>query len=196
MRGALTPLEELGSWLEDARARGEHEPEAMALATVDERGAPSVRIVLCRGIGPDGLRFFTNYESRKGRELAANAQAAVSFHWKAVERQARVEGVVSRLPPADSDAYFSHRPRGSQLGAWASPQSQGIARLEDVRRRQEELAAEYAGKDVPRPAHWGGYLLRPSAVELWSAGVDRIHERLRWERDASTGEWTLRRLAP
>jgi pyridoxamine 5'-phosphate oxidase len=192
----LTPLEQLAAWLEDARARGEHEPEAMALATVDERGAPSVRIVLCRGIGTQGLRFFTNYESRKGRELAANAQAAVSFHWKAVERQARVEGEVSRLSPADSDVYFAQRPRGSQLGAWASPQSQVIARLEDVRRRQEELGAEYAGKDVPRPPYWGGYLLRASAVEFWSAGEDRIHERLRYERDASSGEWTMRRLAP
>ncbi len=167
----------------------------MALATVGEQGAPSVRIVFCRGIDAAGLRFYTNYESRKGEELAANPRAAVVFHWKAIERQVRVEGEVSKLPAADSDAYFGARPRGSELGAWASPQSRIIASLDDLRNRQRELAAEYDGKDVPRPPHWGGYLLRASAVELWMAGADRLLERLRHEREAS-GEWVESRLGP
>jgi pyridoxamine 5'-phosphate oxidase len=190
-----SPLELLGAWLEEARKAGEREPEAMALATVGALAAPSVRIVLCRGIGTEGLRFFTNYESRKGRELAANARAAVVFHWKAIERQARVEGEVSKLAAADSDAYFSQRGRGSQLGAWASPQSQPIASLDEVLKRQEELAAKYEGKEVPRPPHWGGYLLRASTVELWKGGTDRIHERIRYARDPS-GAWSKERLGP
>jgi pyridoxamine 5'-phosphate oxidase len=190
-----SPLELLSVWLEEARAAGEREPEAMALATVGALAAPSVRIVLCRGIGTDGLHFFTNYESRKGRELAANPRAAVAFHWKTLERQARVEGEVSKLAAADSDSYFSHRARGSQLGAWASPQSQPIESLDEVLRRQEELAAKYEGREVPRPPHWGGYLLRASAVELWKGGADRIHERLRYDRDPSGG-WSKQRLGP
>lgn len=195
MEHATNPLEQLSEWLEEARQAGEHEPEAMALATVGDGGTPAVRIVLCRGIGPEGLRFYTNYESRKGRELAANPRAAVVFHWKAIARQVRVEGQVSKLPAADSDAYFAQRPRGNQLGAWASPQSQAIASLEEVLRRQEEVAAEYAGKEVPRPLHWGGYLLRALAVELWKSGVDRLHERHRYQRRASGG-WEAQRLAP
>jgi pyridoxamine 5'-phosphate oxidase len=192
----MDPLVELASWVEEARSGGEHEPEAMALASVGELGAPSVRIVLCRGIGPDGLRFFTNYASRKGEEFAVNPRAAVVFHWKAIERQARVEGEISKLPPADSDAYFAQRPRGSQLGAWASPQSSVVESLEIVRERQKELALEFAGKEVPRPPHWGGYLLRPSAIELWRAGADRIHERVRFERVGGSPGWTRLRLAP
>jgi pyridoxamine 5'-phosphate oxidase len=198
VENASSPLERLSAWLEEARQAGEPEPEAMALATVGavgEAGAPSVRIVLCRGIGREGLRFFTNYESRKGRELGANPRAAVVFHWKAIERQVRVEGQVSKLPAVDSDAYFARRPRGNQLGAWASPQSQPIESLDEVLRRQHELAAEYASKEVPRPPNWGGYLLRASAVELWRGGADRLHERLRYDRQAS-GEWAERRLAP
>jgi pyridoxamine 5'-phosphate oxidase len=198
VENASSPLERLSAWLEEARQAGEPEPEAMALATVGavgEAGAPSVRIVLCRGIGREGLRFFTNYESRKGRELGANPRAAVVFHWKAIERQVRVEGQVSKLPAVDSDAYFARRPRGNQLGAWASPQSQPIESLDEVLRRQHELAAEYASKEVPRPPNWGGYLLRASAVELWRGGADRLHERLRYDRQAS-GEWVERRLAP
>ena len=189
------PLEQIASWMEEARSRGEHEPEAMTLATANERGEPSARIVLCRGVGPDGLRFFTNYTSRKGQELAANPRAAVVFHWKAIERQVRVEGHVSELPAEDSDAYFAGRTRGSQLGAWASPQSKVIDGLELVRERQRRAAEEFAGKDVPRPPHWGGYLLRPSAVELWKAGADRIHERIRYEGSASQG-WRELRLGP
>ncbi len=191
----MQPLEQLSAWLEEARHGGEHEPEAMALATVGPDGAPSVRVVLCRGIGAEGIRFFTNYESRKGRELAANARAAVVFHWKAVERQVRVEGEVSKLPALESDAYFAQRPYGNRLGAWASPQSRVIPSLEDIRKRQEALATEYAGKEVPRPPYWGGYFLRASVVELWIGGADRIHERLLYER-GTTGGWVERRLAP
>jgi pyridoxamine 5'-phosphate oxidase len=191
----VDPMAQLASWVEDARSSGEHEPEAMALATVGAAGAPSVRIVLCRGIGPDGVRFFTNYTSRKGHELAGNPRGAASFHWKSIERQVRVEGEVTKLPPADSDAYFAHRPRGSQLGAWASPQSSVIESLEVVREKQQRAAEDFEGKDVPRPPHWGGYLLRVTAIEFWRAGADRIHDRVRYER-TETGEWRAIRLAP
>jgi pyridoxamine 5'-phosphate oxidase len=186
---------QLASWMEEARSAGEHEPEAMALATAGPEGAPSVRIVLCRGIGPEGLRFYTNYTSRKGRELASNPRAAASFHWKAAGRQVRVEGEVTKVSPADSDAYFAQRPRGNQLGAWASPQSSVIESLEIVRAAQRKAAADFAGKEVPRPPHWGGYLLRPTAVEFWRAGDDRIHERVRHERLAGDA-WSAVRLAP
>jgi pyridoxamine 5'-phosphate oxidase len=190
----MTPLETLHAWIEEARARGVGDPEAMALATATAGGAPSVRVVLCRGIDDRGLRFFTNYESRKGAELAQNSRAAVAFYWPALARQVRVEGEVERLAPAESDAYFRSRPRGHQLSAWASAQSRPIATDDDVRRRMQEVTARHEGQQVPRPPHWGGYLLRPGAVELWTQGADRLHERVRYEwRD---GSWITQRLSP
>jgi pyridoxamine 5'-phosphate oxidase len=190
----MTPLETLAAWIEEAGERGASEPEAMALATSTLLGIPSVRIVLCRGIDVRGLRFFTNYESRKGAELDRNPRAAVAFHWPVLGRQTRVEGDVERLSPAESDAYFHSRPRGHQLSAWASAQSRPLASQEELRRRMEELASLYHGRDVPRPSYWGGFLLRATAVELWAQGVDRLHDRVRYELDA--GAWTAQRLAP
>jgi pyridoxamine 5'-phosphate oxidase len=190
----MTPLETLSAWIEEARERGTPEPEAMALATATPGGAPSVRIVLCRGIDVRGLRFFTNYESRKGIELERNPLAAVTFYWPILARQGRAEGEVERLSPTESDAYFHARPRGHQLSAWASAQSRPLASQGELRRRMEELAAEYGGREVPRPSYWGGFLLRPSAVELWAQGADRIHDRVRYE--LHDDGWTAQRLGP
>jgi len=190
----MDPLLTLAEWIEEARQRGYKEPEAMALATTTPAGIPSVRIVLCRGIDARGLRFFTNYESRKGRELDANPHAAIAFHWPLLERQVRVEGSTERLQPEESDAYFAHRPRGHQISAWASAQSQPLPALENLRDRARELAELYEGRIVPRPPHWGGYLLRPTAVELWTQGLDRMHDRVRYEKKG--GVWTPTRLAP
>jgi pyridoxamine 5'-phosphate oxidase len=190
----MTPLETLAAWIEEARERGASEPEAMALATSTLAGVPSVRIVLCRGIDVRGLRFFTNYESRKGIELDRNAHASAAFYWGVLGRQVRVEGDVERLSPADSDAYFQSRPRGHQLSAWASAQSRPLASQEELRHRMEELVIEYEGREVPRPSYWGGYLLRATTVELWAEGADRLHDRVRYELHA--GAWTALRLGP
>src|SRR5579864_2371766 len=159
----MTPLETLAAWIEEAGERGALEPEAMALATATRAGIPSVRIVLCRGIDAKGIRFFTNYESRKGVELDHNPRAAAVFYWASLGRQLRVDGEVERLSAAESDAYFHSRPRGHQLSAWASAQSRPLASQDELRRRMEELNAQYQGRHVPRPSYWGGFLLRAAA---------------------------------
>jgi pyridoxamine 5'-phosphate oxidase len=189
----MSPLDRVAAWVEEARAKGVLEPDAMALATARD-GAPSVRFVLCRGIDATGIRFFTSYESRKAGELENNPRAAVVFHWAALGKQVRIEGTVSRLAAAESDAYFAGRPRGSQLAASVSPQSRVIASLEELRGKQAALAAELGDRPVPRPASWGGYRLTASRVELWTSGADRMHERLVYER-AGEG-WKESKLAP
>jgi pyridoxamine 5'-phosphate oxidase len=196
MTAVHRPLQTLALWLDEARATEAPEPEAMALATVGPDGRPSVRIVLCRGIGADGLSFFTNYDSRKGRELAGCAHAAAAFHWPLLRRQVRVEGDVTMLSAADSDAYFRSRPRGSQLSAAVSPQSAPIESLERLREDKRRLEASLDGAAVPRPPHWGGYLLQATRVELWTNGEDRLHERLLFERAGLGSPWVLKRLAP
>ena len=190
----MTPLETLAAWLEEARAAGTREPEAMALATVGADDRPSCRFVLCRGIDDCGVRFFTNYESRKGHELAACAHAAGTFHWETIRRQVRVEGDVEPLGAPESDAYFHARARGSQLAASVSPQSAVIEDLGRLREQMRALDASLHGAEVPRPAHWGGYLLRVSAVELWTSGADRLHDRVHYRREGDV--WTARRLGP
>jgi pyridoxamine 5'-phosphate oxidase len=190
----VSPLETLAGWLEEARAAGTREPEAMALATVGADGRPSCRMVLCRGIDDRGIRFFTNYESRKGRELAGRPHAAATFHWETTRHQVRVEGDVEQLAAADSDAYFHARPRGSQLAASVSPQSEIIDELAPLRQRMRELDGALQGAQVPRPAHWGGYLLRANVVELWTSGADRLHDRFHYRRQGDV--WVARRLAP
>lgn len=190
----MSPLATLADWIREAESAGVPEPEAMALATVGVGGVPSLRFVLCRGVDEKGVRFFTNFESRKGRELADNPHAAVVFHWAALERQVRVEGRVERLTAAESDAYFRSRPRGSQISSAISPQSRPIASLEDLYARCADLDARLGGAEVPRPAHWGGYLLHAMAVELWRGGPDRLHDRLRYVRRGDA--WEATRLAP
>jgi pyridoxamine 5'-phosphate oxidase len=191
---AADPLERLATLIEEARRRGAPEPEAMALGTATRDGAPSVRVVLCRGVDARGVRFFTNYDSRKGAELEANTRAATTFFWPVLDVQVRLEGVVERLPAAESDAYFAGRPRGHQLSAWVSAQSRPIAGVEDLRTRARQLTQQYAGRDVPRPAYWGGYLLRPGSIEFWTRGQDRLHERVRFERDGTS--WRTTCLSP
>lgn len=166
----------------------------MALATASRDGQPSVRIVLCRGVDTRGLRFFTNYESRKGVELETNPRAAALFFWRVLGTQVRVEGSVERLPDAESDEYFEHRPRGHRLSALVSAQSRPIESVDELRQRARALATEYEGRPVPRPRYWGGYLLRPAAVEFWTEGSDRLHERIRFE--LTGGIWQPTPLAP
>jgi pyridoxamine 5'-phosphate oxidase len=188
------PLAQLAHWYEHAVAAGLPEPEAMALATATPDGAPSVRFVLLKGIDARGVEFYTNYESRKGRELAANPRGALAILWKPLQRQVRVEGPVERLSAEESDAYFASRARGSRLGAWASRQSAEIPDREWLEARLAEAEAEYPGEDVPRPPYWGGYVLRPDAIEFWEGRPNRLHDRELFTRAA--GGWTSRRLSP
>jgi pyridoxamine 5'-phosphate oxidase len=188
------PLDLFQKWFDEARAGGEAQPETMALATATPDGRPSVRYVLFRGVADDGIRFFTNYQSRKSEELAANSAAAVAFYWHAVTRQVRMEGRTRRLDPASSDGYFEARPRGSQLAAWASPQSRPLS-YPALEARYEELEASYQGKPVPRPPFWGGFLLVPERVELWEGKSYRLHRRVLYTRDAAGG-WRSEELAP
>jgi pyridoxamine 5'-phosphate oxidase len=208
------PFTLLGQWLKDARAdAAQPNPDALVLASVDARGQPSARVVLCKGIDvPKGLiQFHTNYDSRKGRELQANAQVAAVFHWDHRHRQVRIEGRAERMSAADSDAYFASRPWQSRIGAWASEQSRRIESLAAVRARvaatAQRFGIPYAGPgspepgrvdvDVPRPPHWGGFNLIAHAVELWVEGRYRIHERVRWTRtDAQSSSWAYERLQP
>ncbi len=174
-------------------AAGVVEPEAMALATADADGRPSVRFVLLKGIDERGVEFFTNYESRKGRELIANPRAALAVLWKPLQRQVRLEGAVEVLEPEESDAYFATRSRGSQLGAWASRQSDVIPDREWLEARLAEVDAEHPA-DVPRPPHWGGFRLLPSAIEFWEGRPNRLHDRELFTRQESG--WGSVRLSP
>jgi pyridoxamine 5'-phosphate oxidase len=189
------PLVQFGHWFEDAAAEGIYEPHAVALSTVDEGGRPSCRYVLLRGVDDRGFRFFTSYRSAKARDLDGRGHAALTWGWFEQHRSVRATGPVHRLPAAESDAYFASRPRGSQIAAWASPQSEVIASRAELDRRVAEAEERFAGRDVPRPEHWGGYLLEPVAVEFWQGRQNRLHDRLRYRRTAGA-TWTLERLAP
>lgn len=187
------PLTQFSAWFEDALKSGDHEPNAMTLATADAQGRPSARIVLLKGVDADGLVFFTNYQSRKGCELHANPHGSLLFFWPCLERQVRVEGTIEQVSDQESDAYFNSRPLGSRVGAWASPQSQPISR-DTLEALWQQFAAEL-GDTPPRPPHWGGYRLRPERVEFWQGRPSRLHDRLVYARDAA-GAWQLTRLAP
>jgi pyridoxamine 5'-phosphate oxidase len=189
-----SPLRTLEAWIAEAHALGVKDPDAMALATATQSGIPSVRMVLCRGLDDDGIQFFTNYESRKGRELESNGHAAAVFHWRELEKQVRVEGDVSRVAAPVSDAYFAKRARGSRIAARVSPQSQPIESLNDLLARHAALEAELEGKDIERPVHWGGYGIRATAVELWRSGESRLHECIRYERRGAI--WVGSRRGP
>ena len=188
------PLELLTTWLERAAAAGEPEPNAMALASVAADGRPSVRFVLLKEVTPAGLTFFTNYESRKARELDGSGAAAVALWWPVLERQVRVEGSVERVARATSEAYFGSRPRGSQLGAWTSQQSRPLADRAEIESRAAAVAARFEGGAAPCPPHWGGYLLRPERVEFWQGRDDRLHDRFLYSLEGAA--WSLTRLAP
>jgi len=190
---AADPIAQLADWYQ--RALDEVPlADAMALATVDGEGRPDARMVLLKGFSDDGLRFFTNYESAKAGQLEAAGHAAVIVYWRELDRQVRARGPVGRLPEAASDAYFATRPRDSQLGAWASPQSSPIESREELDARVGELGARFGGGEVPRPEHWGGYVLRPETVEFWQGQVGRLHDRFRYSREGQG--WRIERLAP
>lgn len=191
---AADPFAQFAGWFDEAITSGLHLPNAVMLATADPRGVPSARAVLLKGYDPGGFVFYTNYSSRKGREIGANPHACLLFSWVELERQVRIEGQVHKVSAEESDAYFASRPLGSRLGAWASPQSETVpdrAALEvsfaDAQRR--------FGNAVPRPAHWGGYRLVPNAIEFWQGRENRLHDRLRYRRNPGSG-WTIERLAP
>ena len=189
------PLRQFERWLGEAIRAEIPEPTAMTLATVAEDGRPAARIVLLKGVSAEGLVFYSNYDSRKGRELDAHPAAALLFHWVELERQVRIEGTVKRLAAAQSDTYFSSRPRLSRIGAWASPQSQVIADREWLEREFALANERYSGVDsIPRPPQWGGFSLAPTSLEFWQGRSSRLHDRIRYRRDADA--WRIERLAP
>ncbi len=187
------PFRQFEAWFDAAREAGLPLAEAMTLATASADGAPSARVVLLKGVD-SGFVFFTNQESRKGRELDANPSAALVFHWQPLGRQVRVEGAVERVSVAESAEYFATRPRGAQLGAWASPQSEPLADRAELEERLARVAGEHEGGDVPVPPFWGGFRLVPARLEFWQHQDDRLHDRFAYERDGDA--WRITRLAP
>jgi pyridoxamine 5'-phosphate oxidase len=189
------PIEQFRRWFAEALDGGFVEPTAVALATASKAGQPSVRMVLLKGYDARGFVFFTNYDSRKGDELAANPRASLLFWWDKLYRQIRIEGSLARVSDDESDAYFLSRARGSQLSAAASPQSRPVASRQALEASVAELAARYDGKAVPRPAEWGGYRLSPEYLEFWQGRRDRLHDRICYQR-AQDGSWTRSRIGP
>src|SRR3990170_4695333 len=186
------PFELFDHWLAEARATEPNDPEAMAFASADAQGRPSVRMVLLRRAGPDGFGFFTNLDSRKGEELAANPHGALVIHWKSLRRQVRAEGAVEQVEEAEADAYFAGRSRDSQIGSWASDQSRPLESREVFEHRYEEMRSRFEGQPVPRPPRWSGFRLKPECIEFWLDRSHRLHERRLFV--AEGGGWTERLL--
>ena len=189
------PIREVQKWLDLARDAGVKEPTAMTLATASRSGKPSARVVLLKSIDHRGFVFYTNYLSRKGRELAENPRAALALYWPALDRQVRITGRVSKLSAAESDEYFNSRPAGSRFSAAVSPQSSVIESRAALERKLAKLKAEYPDAVPPRPRHWGGYVVRPTEIEFWQQGEHRLHDRLRYRRGRD-GSWIVEQLAP
>ena len=189
------PIAQFRRWFDAAIAADLHEPNAMTLATATPGGRPSARIVLLKGFDERGFVFYTSYEGRKGVQIEANPRCALVFYWGELERQVRVEGRVSRIPEEESDEYFGSRPRGSQLGAWASEQSRPVEGRDVLEERLRRLEAEYEGREVPRPPFWGGYRVEPETIEFWQGRESRLHDRLVYRR-SEDGEWERERLQP
>jgi len=187
-----TPHEMLEFWLSEVEEL--HDFNAMVVSSVDASGQPHSRVVLLRGVNEEGLKFYTNYSSHKGQELEQNNKVALNFFWPTVERQVRVEGELQKLTDAESDAYFNSRPRESQIGAWVSPQSSTIDSREVLNERFREFTDKFEGHPVPRPTHWGGYIIRPNYYEFWQGRPNRLHDRLTYTW--ADGNWSIGRMAP
>ncbi|WP_224998921.1 pyridoxamine 5'-phosphate oxidase [Cesiribacter sp. SM1] len=189
------PVEQFQKWFKEAQDAQVLEPNAMTLSTVSAEGRPVARIVLVKDVDEQGFTFFTNYESRKGKDLEKHPYAALTFYWPELERQVRIEGAVEKVDKAVSEQYFSSRPRGSQIGAWASPQSQEIPNRGILETRQRDFVERFDGGDVPLPGHWGGYAVKPDHIEFWQGRASRLHDRIVYQKQAS-GSWERKRLAP
>ena len=192
---AQSPYKQFANWWDDAIKSEIEEVNAMTLATVNHEGNPTARIVLLKDFDENGFVFFTNYNSHKGEALSKHPYASLVFFWKELERQVRIEGSVSRINETASDAYFNSRPAESRIGAWASPQSQVIANRDILEENIKKYQLQYAGNDIPRPPHWGGYLLRPTLVEFWQGRPNRLHDRILYTLQIGN-EWKIERLAP
>ena len=192
---AKDPINQFKVWIEETLSAEANEPTAMVLSTVNKSGRPSARVVLLKDVTTDGFMFFTNYESRKGHDLQENPFASLTFFWPELERQVRVEGQIEKVPAEVSDAYFHSRPIGSQIGAWASPQSRQIESREELEKADAAYTSKFADQPViPRPEHWGGFILIPDQVEFWQGRPNRLHDRIVYERQENN--WHLKRLAP
>lgn len=194
---AGNPFTQFSTWLEEAIQAGVPEPTAMILSTADAAGVPSARVVLLKGLEEDAFRFFTNYRSHKGRDLAENPAVALTFFWPELERQVRVEGRVEKGSGPQSDAYYRSRPLGSRIGAWASEQSQPVANRQELETAQAAYEQRFAGQEqIPRPKHWGGYHVYPTLIEFWQGRPNRLHDRIVYTRSAAADSWQIGRLAP
>ncbi len=189
------PFELFDDWFKQAQLSELNDPDAMALASVDKSGLPSVRIVLLKQWSENGFVFFTNYEGRKGQELISTKKAAACLHWKSLRRQVRIVGEVDKISESASDAYFATRPRGSQVGAWASNQSRPISTRDEISHKVAEYEKKFAGQIVPRPRHWGGFIIKPIEIEFWADGAFRLHDRFQLKKDANN-KWNAIRLNP
>ena len=189
------PMKQVELWLEEADQEGVYEPNAMVLSTIDPDGAPTSRTVLCRGVSPHGITFFTDYTSQKGRALAVHPEVAVVFPWYTLHRQIKIRGTVEKVSEAESDAYFDTRPRDSRIGAWASDQSQPIDSREALEQKVAQATQQFEGVElVPRPEKWGGYLIRPQSIEFWAGRRSRLHDRVRFVKEGDG--WRTERLQP
>jgi pyridoxamine 5'-phosphate oxidase len=188
------PVDQFKRWFKEAESTGVNEPNTMTLATVDSLGQPTIRVVLLKEITSEGLIFYSNFQSRKGREIAQHPLAALNFYWQPMERQVRFDGTVTKIPDSKSDEYFATRPRGSQLSAWVSAQSDTIPSRQFLEEQLEVYQIRFRDQEIPRPPHWGGYLLTPAEVEFWQGGPNRLHDRIQYS--ANQHIWTRCRLAP